>query len=72
VVVEFEVVVYDGVIDVVCFKEMFERARSLFGRGLNVVDWDGGESNGCMAAGGEGGYVAIEAVDYRSPSYHWS
>jgi hypothetical protein len=25
-----------------------------------------------MAAGAEGGYVAVEAVDYRSPSYHRS
>ena len=54
------------------YEEAIERARSMFGRGLNVVDWAGGESTGCLAAGGEGGYVAIEAVDYRSPSYHWS
>jgi hypothetical protein len=49
-VVECEVVVYDRIVGVVCFQQMLEGSRSLFGGSFNVMDFHRGEVDGEMCA----------------------
>lgn len=43
VIVESEIVVYDTVVDMIRFQEMFECASTLFRVLFDVVDLDGGD-----------------------------
>lgn len=46
VVVETEVVVYDGVVRVVGFEEVLQRAGTFLCGGFDIVRWDGGDVDG--------------------------
>jgi hypothetical protein len=50
VVVEPQVIVYDAVVDVVCFKKMFQRPRSLLRLRFDLVCFDFGQLDAAGAA----------------------
>ena len=49
-VVKSEVVIYDGVVGVICFEQVLEGSQSLLGCGFNVVDLDGRKVDGEVCA----------------------
>ena len=44
-IVELEVVVYDGMIDMIELEEMFQRPRALLVHDFNIVDFNGRDGN---------------------------
>lgn len=49
-VVELEVVVDDGMVDVIELEEVLQRPRSLFVHDFDIVDFDGWDGNGGAGA----------------------
>lgn len=47
-IVKSEIVVYNGVVGVVCFEQVLKCSRSLFGGGFDVVYLNRGQVDGQM------------------------
>jgi hypothetical protein len=58
-IMEFKIMVYDGVVNMIGLEQVLERSRVLFWSGLDIMNFDRGNSYGLIRAEIPAGHISV-------------